>query len=149
MCWSWSALTHQSVMSDSSVHRAIILRLLWTEFWIEKRVDFWKLINNIITFIYWRVERDLKCHSIWIFWCYEYYYFYSKTWHINSREWRCDSTLHYSTTCSLFKSMASFFFYYLGFLSRTFPNHKTAGEWGGHFFHSSLPHPPTSQTIRI
>ena len=41
-----------------------------------------------------------------------------------------------------------FFFFYLGFLSRTFTNHRTAGEGGGHFFNSSLPLPPASQTIR-
>ena len=31
------------------------------------------------------------------------------------------------------------FFFYLGFLSRTFTNHRTAREGGGHFFSSSLP----------
>ena len=41
-----------------------------------------------------------------------------------------------------------FFFFYLGFLSRTFANHSTAGEGGGHFFFSSLPLPPASQTLR-
>ena len=41
-----------------------------------------------------------------------------------------------------------FFFFYLGFLSRTFTNHRTAGEGGGHFFNSSLPLPPASQAIR-
>ena len=34
------------------------------------------------------------------------------------------------------------FFFYLGFLSRTFTNHRTAGEGGGHFFNSS------SQAVR-
>ena len=41
-----------------------------------------------------------------------------------------------------------FFFFYLGFLSRTFTNHRTAREGGGHFFNSSLPLPPASQTLR-
>ena len=36
------------------------------------------------------------------------------------------------------------FFFYLGFLSRTFSNHRTAGEGGGHFFNSSLPLSPAS-----
>ena len=40
------------------------------------------------------------------------------------------------------------FFFYLGFLSRTFTNHRTAGEGRGHFFNSSLPLPPASQAIR-
>ena len=39
------------------------------------------------------------------------------------------------------------FFFYLGFLSRTFTNHWTAGEGGGYFFNSSLPLPPSSQTL--
>ena len=41
-----------------------------------------------------------------------------------------------------------FFLFYLGFLSRTFTNHRTAGEGGGHFFNSSLPLPPALQTLR-
>ena len=40
------------------------------------------------------------------------------------------------------------FFFYLGFLSRTFANHRTAGEVGGHFFNSSLPLPHAPQTLR-
>ena len=36
----------------------------------------------------------------------------------------------------------------LGFLLRTFTNHRTAGEGGGHFFNSSLPLPPASETLR-
>ena len=38
--------------------------------------------------------------------------------------------------------------FYLDFLSRTFTNHRTAGEGGGHLFDSSLPLPPASQTLR-
>ena len=40
------------------------------------------------------------------------------------------------------------FFFYVGFLSRTFTNHRTAGEGGGYFINSSLPLPPASQTLR-
>ena len=36
----------------------------------------------------------------------------------------------------------------MGFFSRVFPNHRTAGEVGGRFFNSSLPLPPASQTLR-
>ena len=36
------------------------------------------------------------------------------------------------------------FFFYLGFLSRLFTNHRTAGESGWHFFNSSLPLSPAS-----
>ena len=39
------------------------------------------------------------------------------------------------------------FVFYLGFFSRTFTNHMTAGEGGGHFFNSSLPLSPVSQTL--
>ena len=38
-------------------------------------------------------------------------------------------------------------FFYLGFLLRTFTNHRTVGEGVGHFFNSSLPLPPASQTL--
>ena len=41
-----------------------------------------------------------------------------------------------------------FFFFCLGVLSRPFMNHRTAGEWGGYFFNSSLPLPPASETLR-
>ena len=37
--------------------------------------------------------------------------------------------------------MNSDFFFFLGFVSRTFTNHRTAGEGGGHFFNPSLPLP--------
>ena len=40
------------------------------------------------------------------------------------------------------------FFFYLGFLSQTFTNHRTAGEGRGHFFNSSVPLPTASQTLR-
>ena len=39
------------------------------------------------------------------------------------------------------------FFFYLGFLSQTLTNHRTAGEEGGHFFNSS-PLLPASQILR-
>ena len=41
-----------------------------------------------------------------------------------------------------------FFFFYLGFLSRAFTIHGTAGEGGGYLFNSSLPLPPASQALR-
>ena len=40
-----------------------------------------------------------------------------------------------------------FFFFYPGFLSRTFTNHRTAGEGRGHFLNSSLSLPPVSLTL--
>ena len=43
---------------------------------------------------------------------------------------------------------SSCYFFFLSFLSRTFMNHRTASEEGGHFFNPSLPLPPTSQTLR-
>ena len=62
---------------------------------------------------------------------------------------------HLSTTVSKLKdtTKAYFccrytFFFYGGFLSRTFTNHRTSGEGGGHFINSSLPLPPASQTLR-
>ena len=41
------------------------------------------------------------------------------------------------------------FFYLFFFLSRTFKIHRTAGEGGGYLVNSSLPLPPTSQTLRF
>ena len=42
--------------------------------------------------------------------------------------------------------VSTFFFFTL--FSRTFTNHRTAGEGGGHFINSSLPLPPASKTLR-
>ena len=42
----------------------------------------------------------------------------------------------------------SIFFFYQGFLSRTFTNHRTAGEGRRHFINSSLPIQPALQTLR-
>ena len=39
------------------------------------------------------------------------------------------------------------FFFYLGFLSRTFTIHGTAEKDGGHVFNSPLPPPPASQIL--
>ena len=46
------------------------------------------------------------------------------------------------------KHLRTPFFFYVGFLSRTFTNHRAAGEGGGYFINSSLPFPPASQTLR-
>ena len=40
------------------------------------------------------------------------------------------------------------YFFYLGFLSRTFTIHETAGEGGGYLFNSSLPLPLASRALR-
>ena len=42
-----------------------------------------------------------------------------------------------------------FFFFYLGFLSRTFTIHGTAGEGGGYLFNSSLPLPSLHRRLDI
>ena len=39
-------------------------------------------------------------------------------------------------------------FFYVGFLSETFTNHRTVKEGRGHFINSSLSLPPASQTLR-
>ena len=41
-----------------------------------------------------------------------------------------------------------YFSFYADFFSRTFMNHRTAGEGGGHSLISSLPLPPASKTLR-
>ena len=43
---------------------------------------------------------------------------------------------------------AFFVFFYVGLFSRTFTNHRTAGEEREHFINSSLPLLPASQTLR-
>ena len=41
------------------------------------------------------------------------------------------------------------FFFYLGFLSRTFTIHRTAGEGGGYLYNSCLPLPPLQRHLDI
>ena len=45
-------------------------------------------------------------------------------------------------------SVDCIYIFYLGFLSQTFTNHRTAGEGGGLFLISLLPLSPASRTIR-
>ena len=45
-------------------------------------------------------------------------------------------------------SLEASFFFYLRFVSRTFTNHRTAREGGGHSINSSLPLLPASQALR-
>ena len=45
-------------------------------------------------------------------------------------------------------SKHNFFYFYMGFLSRTFTIHRTAGDGGEYLFNSSTPFPPASQTFR-
>ena len=67
---------------------------------------------------------------------------------------KCEHFLDYLFTSGMLQDVAygvtilKLFFSYLGFLSRRFTNHRTAGEGGGHFFNSSIPLPPVSQTLR-
>ena len=50
--------------------------------------------------------------------------------------------------CHVFQEKITWiFFFYSGFLSRPFTNHRTAGEGCGHFFNSSVPLPPASLDI--
>ena len=54
-----------------------------------------------------------------------------------------------SCKCRKFEKLkVSYIFFYLGFLSQTSTNHRTVREGRGHFFKSSLPLSPASQTLR-
>ena len=44
--------------------------------------------------------------------------------------------------------ISKIYFFYLCFVSRTFTNHRTTGEGGGHSINSSLPLPSASKTLR-
>ena len=48
--------------------------------------------------------------------------------------------------CFVYSNL-SIFFFYLGFLLRTFRIHRTAGEEGGYLFNSFISLPPVLQTI--
>ena len=54
----------------------------------------------------------------------------------------------YSENLKEIPTLFSFYFFYLGFVSRTLKNHRTAREGIGHSINSSLPLPPASQKLR-
>ena len=55
----------------------------------------------------------------------------------------------FNTSPIVWLATRTIFFFYLGFLSRTFTIHKTAGEGGGYLFNSSLPLPPAYRLLDI
>ena len=59
-------------------------------------------------------------------------------------------TIYFSTVylILMFFLFVLSFFFYLSFVSRTFTNHWTAREGGGHSINSSMPLPPALQTLR-
>ena len=74
-----------------------------------------------------------------------------------SSSWIIDSVIEHNINISKYKiskeldhSRKGFFFFLCGFSSilRTLTIHKTAREWTGYLFNSSLPLPPTSKTLR-
>ena len=68
---------------------------------------------------------------------------------LRTRKNICFSLFHKTEKCLKNDCLISHsFFFYLGFFSRPFTNHRTAGEEGGHFFSPSLPLPVTSQALR-
>ena len=75
------------------------------------------------------IELDLRGRKLnnWLVFISQFYFKVPKTIRLNET--------HY-------------FFLYLGFLSRTFMIHRTAGGGGGYLLNSSLPLPPASQTLR-
>ena len=52
------------------------------------------------------------------------------------------------TALEAFRCPLPVYFFLSGFSLRTLTNHWTSGEGGRHFFNSSLPLPPASQTLR-
>ena len=63
-------------------------------------------------------------------------------WKSNNLVSKVDDSCKFLGQFAKIKSMQvglSGVFFYLGFLSQPFTNHRTAGEGGGQFFNSSLP----------
>ena len=57
--------------------------------------------------------------------------------------------MHIATPQSVFTSFFVYlFFLYMGFPSRTLTSYRTEERVGDHFFSSTLPLPPTLQTLR-
>ena len=69
------------------------------------------------------------------------------------RTWGCIQKSSWKLLSSYIGLLSNFrnFFFFLSvffFFPRKFTNQRTAGEGGGHFFNSSLPLSPASQTLR-
>ena len=58
----------------------------------------------------------------------------------------CPNTPETTSHKKITEAVAQSFFFYLGFLSRTFTNHRTAGKRGGHFFNSNSTSTQTQTT---
>ena len=58
----------------------------------------------------------------------------------------CPNTPETTSHKKITEAVAQSFFFYLGFLSRTFTNHRTAGKRGGHFFNSNSASTQTQTT---
>ena len=61
--------------------------------------------------------------------------------------WWCRQNWNHAKWKITWRNLQSNNFFYRGFLSRPFTNHRTAGKGGWHFFNSSLTLPPASQTL--
>ena len=69
---------------------------------------------------------------------------YLRTWGcIQKSSWKL-----LSSYIGLVSNFRNFFFFLFFFFPRKFTNQRTVGEGGGHFFNSSLPLSPASQTLR-
>ena len=93
----------------------------------------WAKLNN-------RVRCQYECDVIWL--CFSFGMVRSHA------RCGCCSIVCLQVDCKISTKNVNNFFFYLGFLSQPFTNHRTAGEGGEHSFNSSLPLSPTSQTLR-
>ena len=111
------------------------------EIFIEVQVGYWKTFKFDLACIF----RKITCLSakIWLFLAFGV---------VSKSTTTLQSFLitTHPTLLESFDNVSNFFvfFFYLGFLSRTFIIHRTAGEGGGYLYNSSLPLPPASQILR-
>ena len=104
-----------------------------------KNVYFWEYFDvNTKKLVYTQNDAYTVCQALFNDWFISMFYRYGQI-DISGRE-----IGHWI----IFADNFYIFFFYLGFVSRTFTNHRTAREGGGYSINSSLPLPPASQALR-
>ena len=122
-----------------SLHKSLVIHILYI-FCMMNVVRMWQ--ENIVL---WNISGITQGHWVWLYCPQEKVALFkgiqNEIFHLFLSHFNFWPATEYFIMNHLFS-------FYLGFLSRTFTIHMTAGEGGRYPFSSSLPAPSASQTLR-
>ena len=125
-----------------------VLENLTSRFFIETRKSSKYCTKKFLTHENFRSSIEIRLVMLHVEICDRKMFMYKRFWKKNLMFTLTRKSIHrHEESCSLW-SLFIYFFFYLGFLSRTITVHRTAGEGGGYSFNSSLPLPPALKTLR-